>query len=480
MYLRRKKTLGSHANTICSYLKQHSQPQVEENLQDEEASEANFYTYIIVCCWRKLYRRIVHWSALGLIFNLANIDAESLRHISSPDDDVEPDGALGRFFYSDQSLTSHETLMQYPCAVTEHNPCPLPDLERLRRAAIEFNGKGIYRKSTIEDFHYFCVRLLVGYAVALAKLSESMKAGSSWDEVKKHIDAIIPISRSLLVIAHSRTLKHHLCALSSSRGLLEMPSINLMETYVKYALKCKIIRQNSRVNHKVEDKIMAAAAIPSSGASDSRDNENQDPDGDGGTGDFLQDDSEQGEEAVEIARSATLSKGELGEAFSLWFKTFVSHFAAKRALEKQATQTTFLGRNIAIHPLGMRRSSPYVGTWGDITSLIHDIMDSKAPAVISLLECHIMAYTQAGDKGSYHKIYELFRLLRCGDEATDSSRTKAQFHSLFHGCLHCEAILAAIALYYRKLGIPDTPENRELLSICKVSSMLSMPFPTSN
>jgi hypothetical protein len=292
----------------------------------------------------------------------------------------------------------------------------------------------------------------------MAEFCKASRAKASCDHVPDAARALIPYIRALLIVAHSNALSRHFEILTESRDLLPLPSVNLQAKYVKFATKHGILppstsRSQEVAPGRVKPKVEGTVEDPSVSI-------NQAPFG--GDSDELGD--EVGEESFEMARSATTSH--TGEMFRRWFKSFVNHFSAKRALEIHSSKTIKSGGHIRIHVLGTDCPTLDPGSWGEVTDLINVLVEEipvedpnkpklKAEMIIASIKSHLSEYDRSAHPESYHKVYKQFQCLL--DKEDPRICNNEEIH-LFPGCQHCEAILAAASLYHRAMA----PENQDL------------------
>lgn len=436
-----------------------------------------------------MYRRLTTWSALGLINNLATIPEQRLEEAIAKSkmlDDVFLDTSLAGLL---SNLSKIEFGMLMGMKVDEFHHLPLPSLQQLTKL-----GTDGYCKATSKHFHYFCIRLLVVFGHRMAEFCKVARAKASRDRVTGDAFTLIPFIRALLLVAHSNALSRHFEILTESRDLLPLPSVNLEAEYVKFAVKHKILPSSTVRDQKVAPGKAVEGMVEDASVGDG----DVDELGEGlvemthlatshirsgntedqahvqvGEGDTDGLGEELGEESFEMARSATTSH--TGEMFRRWFKSFVSHFAAKRALELHSSRTISKGGHIRIHILGTNRPTPDPGSWGEVTGLINKLVNEmqdphkpklKAEAIIASIKSHLSEYDKSAHPQSYHKVYEQFQYL------LDKEKPGAFNHEevpLFPRCQHCEAILAAAAQYHRAMA----PENQDLMDILQVHMLLA-------
>ena len=138
-----------------------------------------FGEYIISACWQKMERRIGHWAAVGLIYNLCKIRDESLLHLHKDETSAasieRPDFKLsiylqfmGKNEYLEKTLKFHRYTI--PSHSIPQDPSGrLTVLPQLQRLCHDRSYK-LYRKETVAEFHHLLVATILSYASGLRDL----------------------------------------------------------------------------------------------------------------------------------------------------------------------------------------------------------------------------------------------------------------------------------------------------------------------
>jgi hypothetical protein len=454
--------LESHVKTVNSYLRAR---RMAIGTDKQAIYEEHFKTYIFISCYRRMYRRFMTWSALGLIYHLAHISREHLEQAVSRArfdmEEVEPDRSLANLL-GNLPLGDLELLVESG----EDLGVPVPDLMHLKTVAKDSGFVGVYRKDSVVGFHYLLVRLLISFARQLSKVSRG-QLNDVFITTRT-----VPSADALAVVAHSGALLCHLTILTKTRDTLSLPTIDLRQEYVGFAVKHKMPHQS------LSNSGEGAASGYSGGDSELASVGDAEPDW------------EQGQEFVQIARSAA-SRNNSGGMFRRWIKSFICYLSAKRALESHSTKK-LKTKDILIQALGTKRSKPApvsrTAMMGLIRELTDDIEDVNAKyggiginpssmrfdKAISDMKSHVSMYQAAKDSLLPNKLYDVFEQLLIYEEGDDD---ELQDSNLFNGGQHSEAILAAAALCHDGLKgrIPDNEENKKLMEIVQVSRS-SVPF----
>jgi hypothetical protein len=209
-----------------------------------------------------MLRRITDWLALGLIMNLAKVGEEPMLQAiggSGLRQNVIGDKSLAKYINALSSF-GLQTLM----ASSSSSAIPMPNLERLQKVAK--SGQGVYCKRTIYNFHYFCTRLVIGFANALANLSRARKGPrqiQSTDKIDRAVLRVIPLGRAMHVIANSAALGRHLKMLAVHGDALPMPMVQFKEEYEAFAEKCQMYGDSVEISGEdMMDKLKGGGEMP--------------------------------------------------------------------------------------------------------------------------------------------------------------------------------------------------------------------------
>jgi hypothetical protein len=171
------------------------------NNGDNERREGSafFSEYLISACWSKMMRRIGHWAAVGLMYNLKMARVSDLPFQSLIIDDEAPgsDFRLSMYLRVIERNNSLEKILSYhkyniPSDATLPKDTTvkivLPCLQRLCHE----KAHNLYNKDTVAEFHHLLVANMLCYASALrdlCKAFEKLKTEDANNSKKKKMKA---------------------------------------------------------------------------------------------------------------------------------------------------------------------------------------------------------------------------------------------------------------------------------------------------
>lgn len=151
---------------------------------DNERREGSAYfsEYLISACWSKMMRRIGHWAAVGLMYNLKMARVSDLPFQSLIIDDETPgsDFRLSMYLRVIERNNSLEKILSYhkyniPSDATLPKDTTakivLPCLQRLCHE----KAHNLYNKETVAEFHHLLVANMLCYASALRDLCKAFE-----------------------------------------------------------------------------------------------------------------------------------------------------------------------------------------------------------------------------------------------------------------------------------------------------------------
>jgi len=205
-----------------------------------------------------MYRRMTHWSTLGLIRSLAWISDDQLKEAAEDQRDSvdvfdgKPDYRLAIRLSSlakryDERPTAIEAIMAYHPTATEDKLSGL--LSRCHE-----DPPVLYTQDTVEDFHHLIVAIFIAYGSVLARIfdavgNERLVLGTTFTI----------LARLLSTILNSKAMTRHLHLLKRY-DLLKLPTSTATELYRDYAKKNRFgfgqtDDRDSRRNLKTEPKV---------------------------------------------------------------------------------------------------------------------------------------------------------------------------------------------------------------------------------
>ena len=213
--INRPPILSDHMETVASYLNEYKDSDTPREL------EKIFFKYLIIACWKKMYRRIFSWPSLGLIYNLSNVSQEALKNVA------ERLKSQGREGIQDKGLSSQLSKFRNSedtfKDMVSPNGCsspPVPSLSALLQADADI----IYHENAVADFHFLLARLLLCFARALWRLAQARgwspkkfknpqpepQPQNDTGDILAAVDKVVPIAYNLFVVANSNALREHL------------------------------------------------------------------------------------------------------------------------------------------------------------------------------------------------------------------------------------------------------------------------------
>lgn len=149
---------------------------------ERRMGSAIFSEYLISACWSKMMRRIGHWAAVGLMYNLKMARVSDLQFQSLIIDDEAPgsDFKLSMYLRVIERNDSLEKILSYhkyniPSDATLPKDTTvkivLPCLQRLCHE----KAHNLYNKETVAEFHHLLVANMLCYASALRDLCKAFE-----------------------------------------------------------------------------------------------------------------------------------------------------------------------------------------------------------------------------------------------------------------------------------------------------------------
>jgi hypothetical protein len=436
-----------------------------------------FTEYLLTRSWKKMRRRMSHWSSQGFIYQLSGVDETALRAAVEPavsplrndiplaiklvslDSDnlirnvikyKRTDQPLMFSFLltacremqamprSDRQGQSGERLGKPDDSLNEPDD-PLVEPEAMPRSdlqdqsddpLVEPEVSGLYNRDTCFEFHQLLVSTLLSFGRGLdayAKALTNYKDPESFVDLMSHASQVYNCVSLLWIIAYSRILENHLKVLHDNRWI-KLPT-NSKEKLNKYISFTKF--ENDK------DQVIAFDGVDGG----EEDDENGDED----------------EDFINIANKATSTgKLDLAVAFREWIRLQVDRFQAARKITSFLKRTRTPSVNLTLlairHPDSMIAGAamePWRNTIRDIYSEIHGGAP-EAEKTIRILEKIIEREAAANPKSIFAKFvsetYPYNASVHCeivmatlkqfcgGVIATDALRDRIQvwFHVSYH------------------------------------------------
>ena len=432
-----------------------------------------FITYLVTRSWRKMHRRIRHWSSQGFIYYLGQVDEATLRDAVQPVSPLRNDSSFSvRLMGMDRKniirkfVTTTSTGM--PLAITSLlTSCR--DMEMMpRREGLEKEDEvsGLYNKTTCFEFHQLLVSILLSFGKALDGYADA-HGKKRFEDLVDRAEEVYECGTLLWFIGYSRILRSHLKVLREE-GWLHLPA-NSKEDLDKFSDFTKFKKTKDQVIVQPIDEVNGdadgAGSSDESGVDDCGDEGGEDEDeraakdqvivqptdevdgganeagnnGEDGTDDRGNEGGEDEDEEFENIADTVVSSG-LSKSFLDWIRLQVDRFQAARKI------TSFMKRTrtppIALTLLAVRVPTPkpageVMEPWHEtIKNLCVKSKNVKPEETIRILQEKI-------DKGK-----------RAINASCDDEKKKTSiFHKFdaetyqYDAAVHCEAALASMEKY---------------------------------
>jgi hypothetical protein len=407
LFTRRNDQLNNHVATVTDYINAYGEAK-DENTRNSYFSK--FTKYIVCCCWRKMRRRILHWSSQGFIWSLGQISDITVEQscISNANNiPFKRDISLGNLLRRMGDAGINEILSNHaqPPGNEESSQNLLSTLRAAFQNALQNNtSTSPYNKDTCVEFHHLLVSALLAFGKTLAQFSEH----SSNESFLK----LFRVTLLLWRLGHSWALRHHLSALEAG-GALFIPNHEMKTLYFVYTK----FGSFNETDDDVDNELQRLSAC-------------HQPDG---------------------------PKKGLALIFQRWMRLQVIPFAATDIL------SAFSRRNdgndkptplVEISLFAVRRPGSTPISWRSMVESLTGDSESNQPssafhaaAAIDVIEYHIKT---SKDSRSIFKAFQ-----------SEDVR--------FYGNIHCEAALASLVKFPKLVGSTD---ERVLTDIFSVRSHL--------
>jgi hypothetical protein len=210
---------------------------------------SDFSRYLVASCWKKMRKRVTHWTSLGFLYILGKLDEAQLQKMfddhhavlqTSPRTDTRLFEELHRLSTSSKDgVDMLSQIMQcYPMSASEPQSTLKP--ERMIEALGQLQGQkqtkdslGAYTKDTCYEFHQLLIATIFCYGRMLRhfNLCHGCRDKKGCELLAHNI---LQVSTLLWRIAYSRMLFHHLSLLQAG-AFLDLPTQASEYHYRAYA-----------------------------------------------------------------------------------------------------------------------------------------------------------------------------------------------------------------------------------------------------
>jgi hypothetical protein len=404
--------------------------------------------YITASCWRKMQRRIQHWSSLGYIYILGRLEDKQILD--------QYKGCIGRIQINPHRTDTYlwsglkalkdeektELVNHYTMRVDMQAAPSLDILLDVLECAntVPKSNSPTYNKETCVEFHKLLIAVLCGYGSSLVRYHEKTKQITSPTEESYAMLATVWRYTSLFwKIASSRMFAYHLQLLGQLSGegmLLGMPNRYSKNVYQRFA-KFGLLEEVERVDgEKAKDGDLDLQAEGAEGEIE-------------GEVEADEDMRDELKTLVEDTPGAPDDAKRCFEVYKRWMRINTSHYSALRvlALGKQqdprvnislvaVDQPTIGSDKVDWRPT-IRRLSAVPASTNPDSSPYDDEAVINAEAVIDVLQQKI------DDRNSINRIWHSF------GKTTPKPRKELgdPGYVRLRGSVHCEAALASLAKY---------------------------------
>jgi hypothetical protein len=204
-----------------------------------------FTRYITASCWRKMQRRVNHWSSLGFLYILGSLDKDPMQsafNLFKPTRNAQrKDSALANMLKEETVLSNLSKEYRSSTGVVSQ----LPEFRRLAAALQQNNsesGQSLtlpYNQDTFFEFHQLLVATLLGFRESLQLFSKAMNTTTNnpsveeKEKLERLARRVLQFSRMLWRIAYSHMLTQHLAMLEGG-SFLQLPSDSSLTAYKRY------------------------------------------------------------------------------------------------------------------------------------------------------------------------------------------------------------------------------------------------------
>ena len=412
-----KDSLENHVATVAHYI-----DFVLANKRNPDVMSHNFHQfteYLLTRSWKKMRRRIHHWSSQGFIYQLSRVDETTLRAaVESAVFPLQNDIPLATKLVSLDSDNLIRNVIKYK---RTDQPLLFSFLLTACREMLSGKVSGLYNRDTCFEFHQLLVSTLLSFGKGLDAYATAhtnyLKDPESFVDLVNHASQVYDCVSLLWIIAYSRILENHLKVLHDKRWI-KLP-MNSKEKLNKYINFTKF--END------QDQVIVLDGV------------------DGGVEDDESGDED--EDFINIANTATSTgKLDLAVAFREWIRLQVDRFQAARKITSFLKRTRTPSVNLTLlavrHPDSMiagEAMEPWRNTIRDIYSEIHGGAP-EAEKTIQILETII-------EREAYMNPESIFAKFISETYQYDAS-------------VHCEIVMAALKQFCGGVIATDVLRDR--------------------
>jgi hypothetical protein len=253
----------SHVATVRDYLNWYR----KANSGERNERSPLFGQYIISACWHKMERRIGHWAAVGLMYDMSRVPDEWLSSLTIDGDapatensdfrlsmyilHTEKAGYLKEILsYHKYDIPSDATLSDLPKGdSTKMKIDVLPCLQELSHKGSD----DLYNEKTVVEFHHLLVATLLCYAATLRKLRKAYEMLRK--EEARNTKAEKGMLRKKAKLGKDEARKSK-AAFKTQHDSKELDLQDTMATFNRFATKAAVVEEREEEEEKQEEKQM--------------------------------------------------------------------------------------------------------------------------------------------------------------------------------------------------------------------------------
>jgi hypothetical protein len=206
---------------------------------------SDFSRYLVASCWKKMRKRVVHWTSLGFLHILGKLDEAQLQKIFDDHHaNLEPSSRTDtRLFEELRSMSAGgvdvlgQIMKSHPISASKSQSSSKPErlieaLSQLQQGQSE-HSLGAYTRDTCYEFHRLLVATIFCHGKMLKGFSRYYRAKDE-KGCERLAYNILQIGTLLWRIAYSRMLFHHFSLLQAG-AVLDLPTQASEYYYRAYA-----------------------------------------------------------------------------------------------------------------------------------------------------------------------------------------------------------------------------------------------------
>ena len=235
---REKSSLEDHIATVAHYI---DYVRIyKDNSMIMASKLPQFIEYLVTRSWKKMHRRIHHWSSQGFIYYLGRVDETALRDAAPAASSLLNDSPLSVKL---MSMDRKNTIQKFVATTSTGMPLATTslltvcrDMEKMpRREGLEKEDEvsGLYNKTSCFEFHQLLVSTLLSFGKALEGYADAR--GKRFEDLVDRAEQVYECGTLLWVIGYSRILRNHLEVLRK-KGWLYLPanSMNHLNEFLMF------------------------------------------------------------------------------------------------------------------------------------------------------------------------------------------------------------------------------------------------------